>query len=118
MKSTANTGSAAMMVEVQNLDLRWIRGKTGDWGATIAEIEKIAAEIMVKEEMGGDFEWCHNYVLRSAQQPHSGDCGICRSWLTAPITCDACVYDEYMLKAWAVKRDAIEAAQAMTAKSV
>lgn len=109
-----------MTETVQVLDLRWIRGKTGDWGNTIREIELLAAEIMVKEgneldpsDTGCSIEWAAKYIRKAGQEPHQGDCHLCRSWLTAPITCDACVYDEYMLKAWAKKREAIEAANSM-----
>ncbi len=94
-------------MSVSALDLRWIRGKTKDWGATIREVELIAAEIMVKEGIA-DIDWTLGYLRRSGQEPHQGDCSICRSWLTAPITCDACVYDEYMLKAWEQKKQACQ----------
>lgn len=100
-------------VGVAGLDLRWIRGKTGDWSRTIAEVELIAAELMVAEQPAMGLDWCHNYVKRSGAEPHQGDCSVCRSWLTAPITCDACVYDEYMLKAWAKKHEAVTAAATM-----
>ena len=106
-------------MSVADLDLRWIRGKTGDWSATIREVELIAAELMLKHEKGWkqdaeNLEWFLNFVREAGQLPHAGDCRICRSWLTAPITCDACVYDEYMLKAWAKKREAVEASAEMT----
>jgi hypothetical protein len=100
------------MNDPSKLDLRWIRGKTRDWTATIAEIEKIAAEIMVEEDIG-EWDFCFDLIQSAGKRPHAGDCGLCRSWLTAPITCDACVYDEYMLKAWAKKREAIEAAASL-----
>lgn len=105
-------------MSVVDLDLRWIRGKTPNWSETIREVELIAAEIMLKEETtwdqgDGNLDWMLNFVREAGRTPHGGDCSQCRSWLTAPITCDACVYDEYMLKAWARKREAVEAAANM-----
>lgn len=102
-----------MTESVQNLDLRWIRGKTGDWWKTIREIELIAAELMLKDEKAWkqddeNLEWCINFIRGAGERPHGGDCSVCRSWLTAPITCDACIYDEYMLKAWAQKRETMK----------
>lgn len=104
-------------MSVTDLDLNWIRGKTPNWSNTIAEVELIAAEIMLKEEKSWDqnnkanLDWMVNFIRDAGSGPHSGGCNICRSWLTAPMTCDACIYDEYMLKAWAKKREAVEAAQ-------
>lgn len=105
-------------VDPAKLDLSWIRGKTPNWSNTIAEVELIAAEIMLKEEKSWDqnkenLDWMVNFIRNAGDGPHSGGCSICRSWLTAPMTCDACVYDKYMIKAWAKKRDAIKAAQRM-----
>lgn len=102
------------MSDVLNLDLSWIRGKTPNWGRTIAEVELIAAEIMAAEDSGGDLDWNIEFIKRAGQEPHEGDCGQCRKWLIAPVTCDACVYDEYMLKAWEKKRASIEAANEMS----
>jgi hypothetical protein len=98
---------------VQNLDLRWIRGKTDDWSKTIRQVELLAAELMLKDEKtwkpdDENLEWCINFIHEAGQLPHGGDCPVCRAWLTAPITCDACVYDEYMLKAWAQKRETMK----------
>lgn len=96
------------MTDISKIDLRWIRGKTPNWGRTIAEVELIAAEIMIAEEDGTGLDWHHHFIIEAGRQPHSGDCSQCRSWLTGPITCDACVYDEYMAKAWEKKRWAME----------
>lgn len=96
--------------KVVNLDLRWIRGKTENWSDTIREVEHIAAEMLAANEDEDEtetlcLEFYQKYLERVRDATHSGDCGICRSWDTAPITCDACVYDEYMLKAWAKKKE-------------
>lgn len=104
------------MDDPAQLDLTWIRGKTGNWGNTIREIELIAAEIMVREgreldppDVACTLEFATTYIEKAGWAPHSGDCSVCRSWLTAPITCDACVYDKYMMKAWVAKREAVQA---------
>jgi hypothetical protein len=99
-----------MTTDVANLDLGWIRGKTWNWQRTIDEVELIAAEILQKDQEDGSIEWSLGFIQRAGKMPHNGDCGLCRSWLTAPITCEPCVYDEFMLKAWEQKRQAVEAA--------
>ena len=104
---------SAMPDAVRTLDLSWIRGKTKDWTATVREVELIAAEIAMNDDEGSSIDWYVDFIRIAGCLPHGGDCGLCRSWDTAPITCDACVYDEYMLKAWAKKREAVEAAAEM-----
>jgi hypothetical protein len=99
-----------MMDNAANLDLRWIRGKTGNWQRTIDEVELIAAEILQKYQDDSSIEWSLDFIKRTGQEPHAGDCSLCRSWLTAPISCEACTYDVFMLKAWEQKRQAVEAA--------
>lgn len=91
-------------LNVRTLDLSWIRGKTDDWRKTIEEVELIAAEMLAKDESDESLDWARRYLSHAGTIPHGGDCGLCRSWDTAPITCGACVYDEYMLRAWAKKR--------------
>jgi hypothetical protein len=105
-EGSVDAGMPNRDADVRTLDLSWIRGKTDDWGKTIEEVELIAVEIMVDEDIGSR-EWVSGYIPRVGRLPHGGDCSLCRSWLTAPITCDACVYDRYMLKAWNKKRESM-----------
>jgi len=44
------------------------------------------------------------YLRKAAHERHAGDCRVCPSWLVAAVTCSACVYDEYVAKAWEALR--------------
>ena len=99
---------------VTNLDLSWAVRKYGDgsWNAVISHAEQIAAEIFAEDEARpnefkeGWVKWALKYFEDVRHMAHYGDCDIARSWMFAPWTCDACVYDEYMVKAFAkMKQD-------------
>jgi hypothetical protein len=91
----------------KRLDLSWAVGKYGDgtWDAAIAEAESNAIRLLCEDDSSE--QWASDYIRRAARSPHAGDCSIAPVWHRAPITCDACVYEEYMLKAWARMRAAL-----------
>jgi hypothetical protein len=102
-----------MAYGVEKLDLSWAVGRYGDgsWNAVIEHAEKVAIELMADDEDGDALDWAKGFLLEARHKPHAGDCRECRSWLTVPITCDACVYDKYMTKAWAKMKTEVEAGE-------
>lgn len=73
--------------------------KHGSTSAAIDAAEAIAVRILVEEHDGSD-AWAASYIPRVRTLPHMGDCPHARAWMRGPVTCDACVYDELMTKAW------------------
>jgi hypothetical protein len=75
--------------------------KFGSISAAIDHAQTIATRLIAENEDGStSIEWATMYIKTISNLVHAGDCNVCRSWLKAPITCHACVYDEFMLKAW------------------
>lgn len=92
-----------MAYGVNKLDVSWARKhfpENMSWSDIIQAVEDEAVKILVSEEEDGDAVWATEYFATTRDEAHAGDCGECRIWLRAPISCDACIYDEYMAKAW------------------
>lgn len=91
-----------MAHDAHKLNLTSVRkAYPGTWGDLVKVAEINAAQIM-SDEMPDEypFEQAREFLKMIRNEVHAGDCGEARSWLRAPITCDACIYDEYMVKAW------------------
>lgn len=89
-----------MSPKVETLDLSWAIGKYGDGSmeAIITHAEKIAVDLLMEYDPGHSREFVETQLDRSCR--HFGDCKKARSWEQPPMTCDACIYDEFILKAF------------------
>lgn len=100
-----------MAYNVSTLNVAWARKHfpvTMSWQAIIDTVEAEAVNILVAEDGHDSRDWAAGYFPLIRNLAHSGDCSECRSWMRAPITCDACVYDEYMAKAWESLKSKVE----------
>jgi hypothetical protein len=92
--------------------VRWAIHHYGGIGPAIDRAEAVAAWLLASNEAYRErgettaefvphFE---EYVRRVRGLRHQGDCNVAASWLTAPITCSACVYEDAIVKAWEMLR--------------
>lgn len=84
---------------VQSLDLGWIAPGYGSVRLALEVAEQTAARLL-SEDGDGSLEWAESFIRAASKERHFGDCPYARSWERGPATCSACVYDEFMLKAW------------------
>jgi hypothetical protein len=76
----------------------------GGIGPAREEAHRRAVQLLREDEESSP-EWAESFMRHARDVIHQGDCPLARTWLRAPITCSACVYDEYMLKAWQQMRN-------------
>lgn len=87
--------------------VRWAIEHYGRMGSAIEAAEAVAVWLLASNEAqselgetGTEYEsYYRKFVQRAKQSRHWGDCPVAPSWLVAPITCEACVYEEYVTKA-------------------
>lgn len=84
---------------VETLDISWWVDHFDSIDMAIDAAEKIAVDILM-EDSESSWDWAAATIRRERDKAHGGDCAKARSWMIAPITCMACVYDDAMLKAW------------------
>jgi hypothetical protein len=89
-----------MSYDVNKTKIGWAIEKYGSISKAIDEAEKMAVQIFKEEDEDEPSNWADTFFPSVRNDIHRGDCNEARSWLTGPITCHACVYDEYMSKAW------------------
>lgn len=71
----------------------------GSIGAAISAAERMAVLFLVEDDDNSP-EWATQYMQKAREERHLGDCAKARWWEQGPMTCLACVYDEFMERAW------------------
>jgi hypothetical protein len=88
--------------------IRWAIHFYGGITPALDMAESVAIYILAQQEARWEdgettaehLPFYQNYIRQSRQSAHAGDCPIAPAWLVAPITCDACVYADYVALAF------------------
>ena len=85
--------------DVRNVRIGWAIKHYGGIGPAVDAVQKRATELL-RTDQDSSPEWAESFMAKVATERHMGDCGLARSWEVGPVTCSACIYDEFMLLAW------------------
>ena len=88
--------------------VRWAINYYGGITPALKAAEMVASWLLASNEARAELgetvaehiPFYEHFIKRERMSGHRGDCHVAPSWLVAPMTCSACVYEEYVAKAF------------------
>ncbi len=86
-------------IKPQEYKIAWAAEHFGGLRSAIVAAKYKAIELYATDK-NKSVESAMTFILWAGKQIHFGDCDLARSWDVGPKSCSACVYDDYMMRAW------------------
>lgn len=88
--------------------IRWAINHYGGITPALKAAEAVATWLLASNEACAELgettaehiPFYERFITRERMSGHGGDCYVAPSWLVGPVTCSACVYEEYVAKAF------------------